>query len=366
MASIAFNVPINSVSFGQISTLLLRAFYKRALVEGNSLPELKVFPYGGQVDLSCQPKDDMFELWLKKSTEEALESHAKSDPCFKLWHLIGSIESFSCEQSLLSFYELDSPTKIEVNIAKNNKTFFSSQYTCDLFKSLGVDCGYIPLAFDDFNFHKTDKKYFEDDRVTFTLVGKLEKRKRHVEILRAWAKKYGDNKKYYLNCALYNPFLQPEQNNGFVHQAVEGKKYFNINFVNFMAENQVYNDFLNSGDIVIGLSGGEGWGLPEFRSVALGKHGVILNAHGYKGWANEKNSVLIDPCGKIDSADGMFFHNGNNHNQGQIFDFDEADFISGCEKALERYENDPVNQEGLKLQEEFSKDKLLDNVLSTL
>ena len=62
----------------------------------------------------------------------------------------------------------------------------------------------------------------------------------------------------------------------------------------------------------------------------------------------------------------MFFHNGNNHNQGQIFDFDEADFISGCEKALERYENDPVNQEGLKLQEEFSKDKLLDNVLSTL
>jgi hypothetical protein len=366
MASIAFNVPINAVSFGQISTLLLRTFYKQALVEGNSLPDLKVFPYGGQVDLSSQPKDDLFELWLKKRTEEALESHDKTDPCFKLWHLIGSIESFSCEQSLLSFYELDSPTKVEINIAKNSNTFFSSQYTCDIFKSVGVDCGYMPLAFDDFNFQKTDKKYFDDDRVTFLLVGKLEKRKMHAEVLQAWAEKYGNNKKYYLNCALYNPFLQPEQNNGFIHQALGGKKYFNINFVNYMAENQVYNEFLNSGNIAIGMSGGEGWGLPEFHSVAMGKYGVIMNAHGYKGWANDKNSVLVDPSGKIDAEDGMFFRKGQNHNQGQIFSFDRDDFISGCEEALKRFESDPVNQEGLKLQKDFSKEKLLDNVLSTL
>ena len=73
------------------------------------------------MDLSAQVKDDMFELWLKKCTDEALEDHKKTDPIFKLWHLVGSMESHSCEQSLLSFYELDSPTKVEVNIAKNNK-----------------------------------------------------------------------------------------------------------------------------------------------------------------------------------------------------------------------------------------------------
>ena len=49
-----------------------------------------------------------------------------------------------------------------------------------------------------------------------------------------------------------------------------------------MPTNTAYNDYLNSGDIIIGMSGGEGWGLPEFHSVALGKYGIILNAHAYK------------------------------------------------------------------------------------
>jgi len=114
------------------------------------------------------------------------------------------------------------------------------------------------------------------------------------------------------------------------------------------------------------MSGGEGWGLPEFHSVAMGNHGVIMNAHGYKGWANKENSVLIDPSGKIDSSDGIFFNKGNNHNQGQIFDFNEDDFLSGCEEAIKRYEKSPTNEEGLKLQKEFTKEKLLENILSTL
>jgi len=365
MSSIAFNVPINSVSFGQISTLLLKTYHKKVL-SGEDLPDLKLFPLGGQVDLSTQQKDDLFELWLQKRTADALENHSRDTPILKLWHLMGSMESFSKDQSLLSFYELDSPTKTELNIAKNNKTFFTSKYTCDVFRSSGADCEYIPLAFDDFNFKATDKKYFDDDRIVFSLVGKMEKRKRHDKVLKAWAKKWGNNKKYTLHCALYNHFLNPEQNNGFVHNALDGENYFNINFLNYMGENEVYNDFLNSAHIVIGMSGGEGWGLPEFHSIGIGKHGVIMNAHGYKGWANEKNATLVEPSGKIDSTDGVFFHKGGNHNQGQIFDFDEDDFISACEETIKKVESSPLNEEGVKLQEEFTKEKLLNNILSKL
>lgn len=260
MSSIAFNVPINSVSFGQISTLLLKTYHKKVLA-GEDLPELKLFPLGGQVDLSTYKKDDLFELWLNKRTNDALENHNRNDPCFKLWHLMGSVESFSKEQSLLSFYELDAPTKTELNVAKNNKTFFTSKYTCDVFRSSGVDCGHVPLAFDNFSFRKTDKEYFDDGRIVFTLVGKMEKRKRHDKILKAWAKKWGNDKKFTLHCALYNHFLSPEQNNGFVHESLDGQQYFNINFLNYMGENEVYNDFLNSSNIVIGMSGGRGLGI---------------------------------------------------------------------------------------------------------
>ena len=365
MSSVAFNVPINSVSFGQISTLLLKTYHKKVLA-GEDLPELRLFPLGGQVDLATQKKDDLFELWLQKRSIDALENHSTNDPCFKLWHLVGSMESFSKEQSLLSFYELDAPTKTEINIAKNNKTFFTSQYTCDIFKSCGVNCEYMPLAFDDFNFKRTNKEYFSDDRIVFSLVGKMEKRKRHDKVLTAWAKRFGNDKRYALHCALYNQFLTPDQNNGFIHKALDGKQFFNVNFLNYMGENEIYNDFLNTADVVIGMSGGEGWGLPEFHSVGLGKYGVIMNAHGYKGWANEKNSILVEPSGKTDSEDGIFFHKGRNHNQGQIFDFNEDEFIAGCETAIKKLEANRVNEEGLKLQEEFTKEKLLNNVLSSL
>ena len=94
-----------------------------------------------------------------------------------------------------------------------------------------------------------------------------------------------------------------------------------------MPNNELYNDFLNSADVILGMSGGEGWALPEFQSVAMGKHAVILNASAYKEWANEKNSVLVNPSGKIPVYDGMFFQEGAPYNQGNIYDFNEDEFI---------------------------------------
>ena len=133
-----------------------------------------------------------------------------------------------------------------------------------------------------------------------------------------------------------------------------------------MQKNSLYNDFLNSGDIILGMSGGEGWGLPEFQSTALGKHAVILNATAYKEWANESNAVLVEPNGKEDAADGIFFKKGGVFNQGEIFTFDEDEFIAGCEKAVERYKENPVNTEGLKLQEDFTYAKTVDAIMEVM
>lgn len=130
-----------------------------------------------------------------------------------------------------------------------------------------------------------------------------------------------------------------------------------------MPANETYNEYLNSADIVIGMSGGEGWGLPEFQSVAMGKHSVMLNCNGYKSWANDNNSVLIEPDKKIPAADGVFFNEGGETNQGSIFTFNEESFLNGCEKALERYRDNKKNEEGLKLQEEFTVSKTFDAIL---
>jgi len=352
----AVNVPLNSVSFGQVSLTWLREIFKLG-------HEPCIFPVGNQVDLSTQEIDKDFQEWIQKGIDKALTTHSRKTPIIKLWHLNGSFESLSEKQVLFSFYELDSPTPAELNIAKNHTTVFSSEYSCEVFNAMGCDTKYIPLGYDTHNFKRTEKSYFNDGRIVFNIVGKVEKRKRHEKAIKAWAKKFGNNKKYYLQCAIYNPFFSEQDNSALVSRILEGQKYFNVNFLGFMAKNSIYNDFLNSCDIMLGVSGGEGWGLPEFHTVGLGKHAVILNAHSYKGWANESNSVMLNPSEKIDCYDGVFFKPNQPFNQGRIFDFDEDEFIARCEEAIERHESNPVNEEGLKIQDNF---KVEDTVKSIL
>jgi len=362
--SLAVNAPLNSVSFGQISCSFLRNIY-----ESDPSTKLTLFPIGNNIDLSSQNlSDEKFLDWIKAGASNSLSTYSRKNKIFKLWHLNGSLESYSKEQILLSFYELDSPTKEELNIVKNNsKVFFTSNYTVSLFKDLGCsNVEFLPLFFDKFNFSIKEKKYFSDNRIVFNLVGKLEKRKHHEKILKSWVKRFGNNPKYSLQCSIYNPFLDPKQQSAVISNWLDNKSYFNISFLSFMQKNSAYNDYLNSGDIVIGMSGGEGWGLPEFHSVALGKHAVILNQHSYRDWANKDNSVLVDANGKINAFDGVFFHPNQPFNQGNIFDFSEDAFLAGCEEAINRVESNRINSAGIALQEKFKISNFTSKVLEVL
>jgi len=371
MEKIALHLPINSVSFGQVSTVLLRTLFERE--KADALPyELYLFPIGG-VDLSSQTTvSQEFQNWIQSKIAKAFESHNRNTPIFKLWHLNGSLESYSNNQALLTFYELDNPTRVEMNVARNQKVLMSSQYAVSVFKMFGVNVEFLPLPFDSYNYQVLDKKYHVDDRIVFNLCGKLERRKHHAKIIQSWIKKFGGNPKYALQCATYNVFLgaNPQEcdrnNNEMIRQLLQGvEKPFNVSFLPHMRENSVYNDFLNSGNIIIGMSGGEGWGLPEFQSIALGKHAVLLNAHSYKTWATPEMCTFVQPSGKISAIDNMFFKQGEPYNQGQIFDWLEDEFIAACETAIEKVKSNKVNTKGLALQTEYSKDIFTDNVLKT-
>ena len=358
----SLNLPVNGVSFGQVSTLILREIFAR---DPTSHPPL--FLIGEKPDLSSQEANPSFLKWIEECVNRSYLNHSRDTPCFKLWHLTGSFESPSKIHNLITFYELDAPTPSEINVARSaDNLFFTNKYTQEVFENFNVKSNVIPLAFDKYNFKKLNKKYFDDDRITFNLCGKFENRKNHAKIIREWVKKYGNDNKYSLQCAIYNPFLSEPQNKQLFADSLDRKSVYNVNFLGHMVQNELYNDFLNSGDVIIGMSGGEGWGLPEFQSVGVGKHAVILNATGYREWANEENSVMVEPSGKKEAYDGMFFKKGNLFNQGNIFDFSGDDFIDCCEEVIKRVENDRMNHEGLKIQEKFTISKTLDAMLSVL
>lgn len=356
----SFNVPINSVSFGNVSIALLREAYKAG-------HNPSIFPIGQQVDLSTQKEDIDFNKWLQFNINKANKTHKRINPVFKLWHLNGGIESISNKQILMSFMETDSATQEELNVvSQNHKVLFTNNYTTNVFKEFGCNnVENVSLGFDSHNFSVLNKQYFNDGRITFNCFGKLEKRKNTFKIIQSWLKKYGNNSKYFLNCAIHNPFIHPDQMNNLYNQITGGKKWFNLQFLPFMPTNSIYNDYLNSADIAIGMSGGEGFDLGFFHSLALGKHGVALNAHAYKDYCNDDNCVLINPNGRESVYDGMFFQPGP-WNQGTFYTWSEDSFIEGCEKAIQRVNNNRINVKGLELQQKFTYKQTFDKIYELL
>jgi len=354
-------VPLNSLSFGQVSFNLLYEFYKLGL-------NPSIFKASDhQIDFSAYDFEQEFINWIIKNHNEALLKHNRNIPCIRLWHINDSIRSYSNKQILLTFHETDQLTPIESNILKNSEVCVTSKYTQDVFASSGIPSSVVHLGFDSKHFKVLDKKYFDDGRITFNLCGKYEKRKHHTKIVKAWIKKFGKDKRYSLQCALHNSFYQdPAELKAVFSNMLDGKPVFNVTFLTSMPKNSTYNDFLNSSDIVIAMSGAEGWGLPEFQSVGLGKHAVVLNATSYKEWANKENSVIVEPTNKIEVYDGKFFSKGAPFNQGSIFDFNEDDFIAGCEEAIKRVESDRINHEGLKIQNNFKYSDTANKLLSMI
>jgi glycosyltransferase involved in cell wall biosynthesis len=356
----SLHVPLNGLSFGQVSLAILREIYQKG-------HNPAIFPIGN-ADLSAYKIEKEFGEWLQGNVNKANSTHSRKNPVIKLWHLEGSLESLSEKQVLLTFYELDSPTNVELNIVKNNsRVVFTNTATTNIFENFG--CGNVStvfLGFDKNNFSAKTKKYYQDNRIVFNLLGKFENRKRHEKVVVAWLKKYGNNPNYFLNCAIYNPFFKPEDNTQIWGSLLKGKTYFNVNFLGHMTQNELYNDFLNQCNIVISMSGAEGWGLGEFHSVALGKHCVGLYAHAHRDWMTPQNSVLVNPSSKIDAYDNVFFVKGRSFNQGCIYDFDENEFIDGCEEAIKRVNKDRVNHAGLELQKTFTYENTTNLLLKEL
>jgi hypothetical protein len=343
---LALEVPINAVSFGSVSIALLREMHKRGLMPS-------IFPIG-PVDLSAQKPDPAFNQWLGNCINNASLKHSRKNPAIRLWHIQGSLSSLSSTNSqLITFYEQDQITPLEINVLRNqDKVYVTSRYTQQVFGMFGIKSDYLPLGFDSHNFSALPVRPKIEGVTSFFTGGKWEARKRSAQVIRAWAKRYGNNKDYRLNCAVHNPFLKPEDQNAMIGQALEGKAYWNINWLPWSATNAEYNAVLQSSDIVLSMSGGEGRDLPCYHAVALGAWPVALRAHAFLDYLDDTNAVLVNPNGKAPGFDGVFFHPGQPVNQGAFFTWADEDFIAGCEEAERRVKSLGLNKKGMELQKQ--------------
>lgn len=350
MKELIYKGPINSLSFGNVSYNLLKAMYKQDY-------NVAIFPIG-KVDVSSfEEKDIDFKKWLESCVKNRYERLDKEKTTLQMWHLNGSEHRVSSKHILYTFYELDKPTTAEQKLASfHDKTVFSSSFASAKFKG----SHFAPLGFDE-SFHKTGKTYMPN-KIHFGLMGKFEKRKHTEKIIKAWIRKYGNNYDYQLTCCITNPFFKKEQMESAISNILEGKRYGNINFLPFLPQNSQVNDYLNSIDIDLGgMSGAEGWNLPSFNATCLGKWSIILNATSHKDWATKDNSVLVEPSGTEEIYDNIFFHKGTEFNQGNIYTFNDDEFISAMELAETKCKIN--NTEGEKLKDKFTYVNTLNKIL---
>ena len=96
MSDFALHLPLNGVSFGQVSTALLREFHQKGVQ-----PSLFTV---GQSDLSSQEIDPDFNKWIESCIKKSFEEYSRDTPIFKLWHLNHeSLTSYGKDQTLFTF-----------------------------------------------------------------------------------------------------------------------------------------------------------------------------------------------------------------------------------------------------------------------
>jgi len=350
------NAPINNVSFGNVAYNILREIHKKGL-------EISFFPIGDKINLEAYDKlDPSFNQYLTQSASKRLETFDVKNNEFKLWHINGSENRQSKKQALLTFHETSRLTPFEVNILKNQDCIFvTSKFTKSVFENYGIqNVNFVTLGFDE-DFGKTNQTYLED-KIHFGLFGKIEYRKNTARIIKNWLKLFGNNSKYQLSCAVFNPFLDKNTFQNQIMAILEGKNYNNINFLNFMPTNSEVNDYLNSIDIDLGgLSGSEGWNLPSFNATCLGKWSVVLNATAHKDWATNENSILVEPSRMKEAHDGIFFHKGHPFNQGEFFDITDDEIQNAILKSVE-YAKQP-NPDGEALKNKFTYKNTTESIL---
>lgn len=342
----ALDLPINSVSFGQTSIAILRECYRRGL-------QPSVFPLQGQNDLSAQKPDEGFTKWLQYSIDKAQREHSRKKTSVRLWHIGQSLATYSdVDSRLVFFYETNDPTPTEINILRNqSRVYVTNRYTQSIFARFGIDAVHLPLGFDSHNFGVLTPRPGVQREITTLLLAKLEHRKHTLRQLNLWAKRYGNQKGYSLNAAIFNPFMKPEHQQALIAQALEGKQYWNITFLPFMGTNAEYNQYLQSGQVVLACSGSEGFGLGEFHAAAMGAWPVALKAHAYLDHFTDENAVWVQPNGMVPVYDGIHFAPGQPFNQGSVFTWSDEAWYAGVEEAHKRAAAG-LNLAGLKLQQQ--------------
>jgi hypothetical protein len=363
MMKFSFETILSPASMGQMSAGILAEMFKRNLMPA-------VFPIGN-IDLSQFNAPEGFGQWLEFCIKQANLRFKRDEPSLRYFHIMGSHAAIGDRSRLYTVHETNRLTDTEINILKrHDSVMVPSAYNQEVFAKYGIEAGIAPNFYDERHIYKIDTK--KEDYVTWGLIGKLENRKHTARIIDAWCTKFGGNKDHRLNLNIFNMHLFnefPMDQRLAVHKQKiqEALKYelpWNVNFLPFLSQQELNKCYNKISIDLSGLSGGEGMNLPFLNTRCLGLKGISLNAHSHKDYATAENSILVEPAGMMDAADGFFYRHENPYNQGQIYTWNKEEVLAAMDRAL--YASEPDSAESEKLKQKYSVKNCVDALIKNL
>lgn len=363
-----FHAQCSQLSLGQVGFNLLRELYKRKI-------QVALFPR--QLDLSPFKVDQAFGQWIERAVNTRYTKLDRKVPTLNCWHIRDSESRLSDKQVLLSFHETDSPTESEVNIVnQQDHTFFTSSWTVDNFKTYGAqNVSFVPLGLDE-DFVPAGRRLIAEDVTHWVLCGKHESLRKMTDAkVAAWIKRYGGKRGHQLTLCIHNPFYQKRQRpdgqiegfdmNDVYARMFAGGKPANVQIMPPLKTNAEMLQLYQSADIDLsGFARNEGWNVPAHTATALGKWSIVSNTSAHKDWATAENSILVEPTGAVKAVDNLFFREGDQFSQGNMFDFAPDAFDNALVEAEKRAKTPNPTGEVLRTQHTYA--KMLDTILEKI
>jgi len=204
-----------------------------------------------------------------------------------------------------SMFESDAIPKLWTNILNSyyDMVVVPDEYLVSVYKSSGVKIPIfvIPLGIMVENLLERPLKTKVNDPFTFGMSAGFWSRKGHIEVLKAFAKSFGNNPKFRLRLhGRFGPYKIE------VEKAVSAAKLNNVELLTSPLSPSEYDDFMDSIDCYTFPSMGEGFSITPRETLALGKPCIVSNNTCHKTICNSGFVVPLPANTKVPAVYEVF------------------------------------------------------------
>lgn len=259
-----------------------------------------------------QPQITTNDHELVRNTIQNQSDYDDTAPSFLVWHEFNLAERIGRgKHTALTFFEVNELDQRRQHHMKSvDLLFVASNWAKDICEKYGISATVLPMGVNRSIFFEDHTKRL-DDKVIFLNIAKIEYRKGHDFLIRAFDAAFSESDNVELWMCWNNPFLSSEETKSWERLYKSAKLGDKVKFVGPFASDYELASCIQQADCGIFPTRAEGFGLPILQCMSCGLDIITTDYSAQTEFSSEENSYLIhidkfEPC--YDAK--WFFGNG--------------------------------------------------------